>query len=496
MSPLDRRRFLLSAGAATAAAASPVLTSLLAFAQGEKAGRFPKGFFWGASTAAAQSEGSPAADGGGESIWDVFLRTPHATKDNSTNLIADDDYHRWKEDVKLMQQIGLNAYRFSISWPRVLPEGKGRVNEKALAYYSRLVDALLAAGITPFVTTYHFDYPEALQRLGGWLNPDSSHWLADYAHLLSSRLSDRVEHWLTINEPNILWGFGNEVGMMPPSQKLPETDLVRGAHNILLGHGRSVQAIRAGAKRAVEVSLAFAGLFSLPASHDLKDVAAAREASFSVRKAKVIPEVPPMAMLSNAWWLDPIYLGKYPADGMKLFPDAGKLADPQQMKIIHQPLDFCGVNLYSAPTVKAGANGAPETVPDPPNIPRSHYGWAVTPDLMYWAPKFLFDRYKQPIAITENGISLDDKPAPDGRVHDERRTAFIESYLRKFREASGDGVPLKGYFHWSLLDNFEWTQGFTERFGLIYVDYATQKRTVKDSAMRYRQIIQSNGATL
>jgi beta-glucosidase len=495
MSPLDRRQFLTNAGIAATAAALPKYGSSLPFSA-PGGGSFPPGFFWGASTAAAQSEGSPLADGGGESIWDVFLRKPKATADGSNNLLADDEYHRWPEDLKLMQQIGLNAYRFSVSWPRVLPEGKGRVNAKGLDYYERLIDALLAAKITPFLTTYHFDYPEALQKQGGWLNPDSSLWLADYAHILSTRVSDRVSHWLTINEPNIMWGFGSEAGTMPPQQKLADAELVLGAHNILLGHGKSVQAIRAGAKRPVEVSLAFAGLFSLPASENSADIAAARTASFSVKKAKIGPDLPPMTMLSAGWWLDPVYLGRYPEDGLKLFPQAAKLVKPEDMKTINQPLDFCGVNLYFAPTVKAGADGQPEAVPDPANIPRSHYGWAVTPDVLYWAPKFLFERYQKSIAITENGLANDDKPTGDGKVHDPERTAFLDSYLKSLRRASLEGVPVKGYFHWSLLDNFEWAQGFSQRFGLIYVDYKTQKRILKDSAERYTQIIRSQGAVL
>jgi beta-glucosidase len=489
----DRRQFLTQAGIAALVAALP--RSALALQSAASGARFPDGFFWGASTSAAQSEGSPLADGGGESVWDVFLRTPRATADGSNNLIADDEYHRWPEDLKLMQQIGLNAYRFSVSWPRVLPEGKGRLNPKGLDYYERLIDALLKAQITPFLTVYHFDYPEALQKLGGWLNPDSSQWLADYAHMLSDRLSDRVKHWITVNEPNILWGFGGEAGLMPPQQKLGDADLVLGAHNILLGHGKSVQAIRAASKRPVEVTLAFAGMFSLPASESPADIAAARTASFKVAKTK-LPNLPSMAMLSTGWWLDPIYLGKYPEDGLKMFPDAVKLAKSEDLKTINQPLDFCAVNLYSASTVKAGADGQPEDVPDLPDIPRSHNGWAITPDVLYWAPKFLFERYQKPVAITENGLADDDQPASDGKVHDPKRIAFLDGYLKSLRRASNEGVGLKGYFHWSLLDNFEWTQGFNQRFGLIYVDYKTQKRIVKDSAARYTQIIRSQGAIL
>lgn len=495
MSRLDRRTFL--ANASVVAAASAVPKPLLAFqTASQTAGRFPARFFWGASTAAAQVEGFPNADGGGESIWDVFLRTPHATKDGSTNLIADDEYHRWPEDVKLMQELGFNGYRFSISWARVIPQGTGAVNSKGLDYYDRLIDALLAEKIMPFVTTFHFDYPEALQKKGAWLNPDSPQWFADYTHLLSSRFSDRVSHWLTINEPNIYWGFGSEVGVMPPNQKLPDAELVRGAHNILLGHGKSVQAIRAAAKRPVEVSLAFAGILSLPASGKPQDIEVARAASFGVRKIPIIPGLAPMAMLSTAWWLDPIYLGKYPEDGLRLFPDAAKLATADDMKTINQALDFCGINLYFAPKLKAGVNGAPEIVPDPPNVPRSKYGWAMTPEVLYWGPKFLYERYHKPIAITENGWSGDDKPSADGKVHDPQRIQFLNEYLAAFSRAYRDGVPLKAYLHWSLLDNFEWGEGFEQRFGLIYVDYKTQKRIIKDSATRYKEIIASQGAVL
>lgn len=497
MKPVHRRTFLGNMGIAALAGYAPKqLFALQTTFSSEGSVKFPAGFFWGASTAAAQVEGSPSVDGGGESVWDVFLRTPHATKDGSTNVVADDEYHLWAEDLKLIRQLGFNAYRFSASWARIMPEGTGRINSKGLDYYDRLVDALLAAKITPFLTTYHFDYPEALQKQGGWLHADSAQWLADYAHVLSARLSDRVFHWLTINEPNIFWGFGSEIGMMPPNQRLPDTDLVRGAHNILLGHGKSVQAIRAAAKQKVEVSLAFAGLLSLPANESAGDVAAAKAASFAVRKVQIIPGFAPMGMLSAAWWLDPIYLGRYPEDGLKLYPDAERLAKTEDMKTISQPLDYCGVNLYFAPRVKAGANGAAEVVPERPDIPRSHYGWALTPDVLYWGPKFLSERYRKPIVITENGWSSEDAPAADGKVHDAQRVAFLNSYLKSLLRASQEGIAVSGYLHWSLLDNFEWAEGFGQRFGLIYVDYKTQQRIVKDSAIRYKEIIASNGATL
>src|SRR5271170_4561339 len=495
MNSWDRRTFLRNSSQTAALAALPLSATCL----GQKAAAasaFPKGFHWGASTSAMQVEGSPYADGGGRSIWGAFEAKPGNIKDGSTNWVADGEYHRYAEDIGHMSDLGIDAYRFSISWPRVLPQGKGQPNEAGLGYYDKVIDALLAAKITPFVTVFHFDYPEALQQQGGWLNPDSSTWLADYAHLVASRFSDRVDNWLTINEPNIAWGFGAEAGAMPPGLKLDCAGLAQGCHNLLLGHGRSVQAIRAAAKRPVSVGLPFAGMFSLPASPSRQDVAAARTESFSVEKRAIIPLQPAMTMMNNSWWLDPIYLGHYPAAGYKLFPSAEKLATPADMRIIHQPVDYCGVNLYFAPTVKAGADGKPETVPDSPTAPRSHYGWAITPDLLYWAPKFLAERYHKPILITENGISLADAPSPDGKVHDPQRTAFLNDYLGAYKRAHQEGIPLAGYLHWSLLDNWEFTQGYLERFGLIYVDRQTQQRIVKDSAYRYKEIIQTNGADL
>lgn len=495
MTHWDRRTFLRTSAQAAAIATIPYAKQSLA-QPAHTASSFPQNFYWGASTSAMQIEGSPYADAGGRSIWGAFEAKPGAIKDNSTNWVADDEYHRFAEDIGHMRDLGLNAYRFSMSWPRILPQGKGQANEKALAYYDQVVDALLAAKITPFVTVYHFDYPDALQQQNGWLNPDSSKWLADYAHLLATRFSDRVTNWLTINEPNILWGFGNEAGLMPPALKLQSADLALGCHNLLLGHGRSVQAIRAAAKRPVKIGLPFAGVFSLPATSSAQDVAAARADSFTVKKRALIPNLPAMTLMNTAWWLDPIYLGHYPAEGFKLFPSAEKLATPADMSIIHQPVDNCSVNLYFAPTVKAGSDGTPQPVPDPPNIPRSHYGWAITPDVLYWAPKFLAERYHKPILITENGISLADAPTPDGKVHDPQRIAFLNSYLGAYKRAHQDGVPLAGYLHWSLVDNWEFMNGYLERFGLIYVDRNTQQRIVKDSAFHYKEIIQTNGANL
>lgn len=303
MKNCDRRTFLWNSakGLCLAALAHPFAGLWQTVPATHASDAFPADFYWGAATSAMQVEGSPYADGGGKSVWSSFQLQPGVIKDGSTNLVADDEYHHYPEDVATMRQMGLNAYRFSIAWPRVLPGGRGRANEKGLAYYDRLIDALLEAQITPFATLFHFDYPQPLQQRGGWLNPDSPQWVAEYAHLVASRYSDRVTHWLTINEPNILWGFGAEIGWMPPNLKLPEEDLVRGAHNLLLGHGRSVQAIRAAAKQPLKIGLPFAGQIALPASEKSEDVAAARSVSFSVQRRPIIPGLSPMAMLNTAW---------------------------------------------------------------------------------------------------------------------------------------------------------------------------------------------------
>ena len=494
---MDRRTFLAGSGktaalAATLAPGARTLRALATHAQGQ----FPANFAWGASTSAMQVEGYPYEDGGGRSVWSVLDHDPAKVKDGSNNLVADDTYHRWAGDIPLIRQIGLNSYRLSIAWPRVLPEGRGAMNAKALDYYDRLLDGLLHAGITPWVTAFHFDYPEALEKQGGWLHQDSPQWFADYAHLLAARYSDRVRHWMTINEPNINWPFSHEAGMAPPFLKLPREQLALGAHHILLGHGRAVQAIRAAAKKPVEIGLPIAGQVSLPATESPADIAAARAGSFAVREVRIAPAFPPTVLLSEAWWLDPVYLGRYPEQGFQFFPSAEKLATPEAMAAIHQPLDFCAVNLYFGPHLRAGVDGKPENVPDPLGAPKSHNGWSITPELLYWGPKFLHERYGRPIVITENGISLADKPGPDGKVHDPERAAFLRDYLRNYLRASREGVPLRGYFHWSLLDNWEFTSGFAEQFGLIYVDQQTLARTIKDSAQTYAAIIRSRGRIL
>ena len=364
-----------------------------------------------------------------------------------------------------MRQLGLNSYRLSISWPRVLPQGRGTPNPGGLDYYDRLLDGLLHTGFTPWVTVFHFDYPEALQQVGGWLHEDSPKWLADYAHLLSARYSDRVSHWFTVNEPNMAWTLSSKAGVMPPFGKLPKEQLALGAHHILLGHGQSVQAMRAAARKPIEIGFPFAGMMSLPASEDPADIAAARARSFTVQEEKLGPDFPPLAMIGNAWWLDPVYLGKYPQEGFALSPTAEKLATPAAMAAVRQPLDFCAINLYFAKHVRAGSDSKPEVVPDPDTMSRSYSGWAITPELLYWGPRFLHERYGKAIVVSENGISLHDTVAEDGRVHDSQRAAFLRDYLRQYLRANTEGIPLRGYFHWSLLDNRDFSRGLRSSSG-------------------------------
>ena len=454
---------------------------------------FAKDFLWGAANSAYQIEGAAREDGKGLSVWDEFVRKRGAIRDEQTGDVACDFYHRYAEDIARMKDMGLGAFRFSISWPRVMPEGTGAVDPKGVDFYNRLVDALLAAGIAPFATLFHWDTPLALERRGGWRERDMAGWFGDYATAVARALGDRVEWWLTINEPRSFIGGAYVNPVQAPGEKLARGAYMRAAHITFLAHGRAVQAIRANAKRAVKIGYPCDVSPSLPASDSGADIAAARDATFAS----------PMDHFSenhwwreNAWWFDPVYRGEYPAEALAaLGADAPKIL-PGDMKSIRQPLDFLGANIYGGWDVRAGADGKAKEVHFPAGFPLTAFGWQVTPEAMYWAPKWLHERYKMPIFITENGCSTRDWISLDGKVHDTQRIDFTMRYLQALARAAGEGVPLRGYLHWSLLDNFEWQEGYTQRFGMIYVDYPTQKRFLKDSARWYARVIASNGAAL
>jgi beta-glucosidase len=448
---------------------------------------FCKNFAWGVASASYQVEGALDEDGRGQSVWDMMSRRPGAIWNGQKAEPACDHYHRWREDVALMRSLGVRAYRFSVAWPRVIPDGTGKVNAKGLAFYDRLVDALLKAGIEPFVTLFHWDHPLALYRRGGWLNRDSASWFADYAAVVTRKVSDRVRFWMTLNEPVCFTALGLKDGLHAPGDKLLRSEINQAAHHALLGHGMAVLAIRANAKRKPSVGYAPTGDVRIPVTNSPRDIEAARRAMFEFT-------APTLGNL--AWWNDPIFFGRYPEDGLRISgADAPRVASGD-MKIIRQPLDFFGVNIYQGKYCRAGKDGKPEDVPTPVGFPITAIQWPVTPEALYWGPRFLYERYGKPIYITENGMTNRDVISLDGKVHDPQRIDFLHRYLRELRRAAADGVDVRGYFLWTVMDNFEWGEGYKERFGIVYVDYPSQRRIPKDSAYWYRDIIASNGATL
>lgn len=442
---------------------------------------FPKNFAWGAAAASYQIEGAAHADGKGDSVWDMFVRKKGTIWRGHTGEVACDHYHRYPEDVALWQQLGLKAYRLSISWPRILPTGTGQINEQGIGFYDRLVDTLLAAGITPWVTCFHWDFPLDLYHRGGWQNRDSADWFAEYAGVLADRLSDRVTNIMTFNEPQCFVLLGLDTAVQAPGDKLREEEVVRAQHNVLLAHGKAMQALRARAKQPLNIGYAPVGIISIPATDDPKDQAAADQRMATADSSR----------WDNVSWYDPVFLGKYPErDGLLSKLPKGFEHD---LPTIAQPIDFCGTNIYFGTPVRANANGKPEVVPEPIGAPITAFNWPIAPSALYHGPRFFYERYKKPIVITENGLSCRDWVSVDGAVHDPGRIDFMTRYLRELHRAIQAGVQVDGYFHWSIMDNFEWSEGYKERFGLIHVDYATQKRTPKDSALWYAKVIASNG---
>ena len=444
------------------------------------ANTFPKGFRWGAATAAYQIEGAWQADGKGQSVWDIFTSRPEKVYRGHHARVACDHYHHWREDVQLMRNMGLNAYRFSIAWSRIFPEGVGRVEPRGLDFYDRLTDALLAAGIEPWVTLFHWDYPQALFERGGWQNPDSPSWFAEYTAAVTDRLSDRVDHWFTLNEVPCFLILGHQTGMHAPGLQLSRAEVLQAGHHILLSHGQAVQTLRARAKKAPRIGWADCSEIYLPLRKTAADREAARAWSFSPARCD---------LWCAAWWNDPIFLGHYPEEGLAFFGKDAPKVRAGDGATIRQPLDFLGLNIYRANArVRAGQDGA-EKVDWPPGYRQTQNEWVVTPEVLDWWPSLMHERYGVPLVISENGMSSADWPDVDGRVRDTQRIAYTSAYLTALRQAMQRGVPVEGYFHWSLLDNFEWASGYRERFGLIHVDYQTLARTPKDSSKWYRKVI-------
>ena len=442
--------------------------------------RFPDGFLWGTATAAYQVEGAWNEDGKGASIWDRFAHTPGKIKDGDTGDVADDHYHRYKEDVQLMKALGAKTYRFSVSWPRVFPEGTGAPNPKGLDFYSRLVDELSANGIAPYATLYHWDLPQALQdRWGGWESRDTSKAFADYAGYVSEKLSDRVRHFITINEFTTFVELGYGSGLFAPGLKLPPARLNQVRHHAVLAHGLAVRAIREKAVPGTQVGLAENITSGVPVVETPDHIAAAEHFT---REA-------------NAAYLTVILEGRYTDAFLAAAgADAPKFT-PEDLKIISSPLDFVGINVYVPNYVRA-IDAAPgyQLLPYSKSQPRMASPWQVIgPESLYWAPHHLMKLWNvKEIYITENGCGAADDPAPDGAIYDTDRIMFLRNYLTQLQRATSEGVPVRGYFHWSLMDNFEWSSGFGTRFGLIRVDYATLKRTPKLSASFFKAVVAEN----
>ena len=442
---------------------------------------FRNDFIWGAATASYQIEGAAFEDGKGTSVWDEFCLQPGKVFEGHSGQIACDHYHRYKEDVAIMKEIGIDAYRFSLNWPRIMPEGAGKVNDKGIAFYSNLIDELLKNDITPYITLFHWEYPYELFCRGGWLNSDSSKWFADYVEVCVKAFGDRVKSFFTINEPQCFIGLGYQDAVHAPGISFPVKDVLQMAHNTLLGHGYAVQAIRGNVKDS-KIGYAPAGEFYFPNTNCAEDIEAARKATFYVSADR--------GVFSVAWWSDPIFLGKYPkfAGNQDIIPRV-KEGD---MEIINQPLDFYGQNCYcGTPVSHSDDEKGFQLASRPVGHPRTAVGWPITPETYYWMPKYLYERYKTPIIITENGMSCHDAPSPDGKVHDINRIDYVRAHIASLKKAAVDGVDVRGYFYWSLLDNFEWARGYDERFGLVFVDYGTQQRILKDSALWYRDYIKA-----
>jgi beta-glucosidase len=444
---------------------------------------FPQGFLWGAATAAFQIEGAGAEDGKGESCWDRFCKVPGAIRDASDGMVACDHYHRLEEDLELMRALGLRSYRFSVSWPRVQPEGSGPVNAKGLDFYKRLVDGLLERGIEPNCTLNHWDHPQALEDKGGWRSRDMVGRFEDYSAILGRALGDRVFLWATHNEPSVIAGLGHELGIHAPGRKDSPQVVQQVVHHLLLAHGAAVRALRATVKRKdAQLGIVLSPAPIFPAQEDEAHWKAAERAW----------------NWENDWWVLPLVEGRYPEDVLAARQAEGSAPriEAGDLELIRQPIDYLGVNMYFPRMTEPdlGPKGWRFRPFDTRNEPLTSIGWEVFAPALRCLLHNFARRYKKPLYVTENGMSnASDAPDQEGRVRDTVRIRYLEQHLAMVSQAIEEGVDVRGYFHWSLMDNFEWSWGYTQRFGLIHIDYQTLQRTPKDSFAWYRDLIQANG---
>jgi beta-glucosidase len=446
---------------------------------------FPENFLWGAATASYQIEGSWNTHGKGESTWDRFAHTPGKIRNNDTGDVADDHYRLWKKDIGLMKKLGLKAYRFSIAWPRILPTGRGKVNKKGLDFYNKLVDGLLKAGIVPFVTLDHWDLPQTLEETGGWPVRSTVEAFLEYTDVVTRLLGDRVKNWITHNEPAVVAWMGYGMQIHAPGANDYRLG-IRAAHHLLLSHGQAIPVIRSNSAGA-EVGITLNIAWEMAASNSRADLDAARASDGEWFR----------------WFADPLYGRGYPSDKigdythMGILPNGMDFVQPGDMEIIATPTDFIGLNYYFRNVIRAGdPENDPQTVFTQPKTPEhwTEMGWEIYPEgLLSVLARVYFDYQPRKLYVTENGASYSTAPDEKGEVHDEYRTSYLRAHFVAMQRANQVGVPLAGYFLWSLLDNFEWSRGYSQRFGIIWVDYETQKRTLKNSAKWYRKVIRKNG---
>jgi beta-glucosidase len=478
MKGITRRQFGRTVAAAAAAAYAGVSLPKFALGQPQPAAlHYPKGFLWGCATAAYQIEGAAKEDGRGASIWDTFSHLPGKTYNGETGDVADDSYHLYKEDVKLLRALGVGGYRMSLSWSRIFPGGTGQANPKGLDYYQRVVDELLANDITPYVTLFHWDLPQALP--GGWQSRDTAMAFADYAAYVTGRLGDRVHHFMTTNEFVCFTDVGYRDGRFAPGLKLPAAEANQVRHHGILAHGLAVQAIRAHTPRGTQVGLAENANVYVPVIETPQHIQAAQRATRE----------------ENAPFLTAVMEGRYIDSYLEREgPNAPKV-EPGDMKAIGSPVDFIGLNVYTPTYVRADGSAKGYSIEKPQaSYPHMASEWlTLGPECIYWAVRNVCDVWKPPaIYITENGCSADDVRTPAGRIEDTDRVMYLRNHLTHLRRAAQEGYPIKGYFLWSLLDNYEWADGYSKRFGIHYVDFKTQKRTPKLSAEWYREVIARN----
>jgi len=441
---------------------------------------FPNRFVWGVATAAAQIEGAAFEDGKGESIWDHFARVPGNVLNGDTLDVACDHYHRYRRDFRLIRKLGLTNYRLSIAWPRIYPHGDGALNQKGVDFYSRLIDALLAEGITPWVTLFHWDLPQALEDRGGWRKRVVCDAFARYADTVVASLGDRVKNWITLNEIRCFTNLAHGQGDKAPGTKETQKVINQTFHHALVCHGYAVRAVREYGGRGARAGLTDNSDICVPVTETEADIAAAR---------KWFAE-------HNAHILEPIYKGHYSKAYLRRCGKDRPTVTKGDMELIGQRTDFLGLNIYSGTFVRAGKAGKPDTLPFPTDFPRTTCPWLnIVPQSIYWGPRLAHEVYgAKTIYITENGCGYDDEPVKNGEVLDLHRRDYVRNYLKELHRAIQDGVPVRGYFLWSLLDNFEWQDGYTRRFGIVHTDYKTQKRTPKLSARWYAQVVKKNRA--